>query len=43
MLVEAEKAVFKITTMCRALRVSRAEYYAWKVRPESQRSKDVEP
>ena len=26
--------------MCRALRVSRAGYYAWKSRPESERSKD---
>jgi transposase InsO family protein len=35
-LVDAEKAQYPVTTICRALAVSRAGYYAWRKRPESR-------
>lgn len=34
-----EKAQFPISVLCRTLRVSRSGFYAWKARPESNRSK----
>jgi len=36
--VEAEKAVFPITTMCRVLEVSASGYFAWRRRPPCTRS-----
>jgi len=35
--VEEEKATYPVTTLCRALAVSRAGFYAWHSRPESKR------
>jgi transposase InsO family protein len=37
--IEAEKASFPITFMCRRLEVSRSGFYAWRSREESNRSK----
>lgn len=37
--IEAEKAKYPVALMCRALEVSRAGYYASRLRPESERSK----
>ena len=36
--IDAERANYPISILCRCLRVSRAGYYAWKVRPPSRRS-----
>ena len=38
--IDAEKAFSKVTLLCRALRVSRAGYYAWRQRPESERARE---
>ena len=38
--VDAEKAQRKVTELCTALEVSRAGYYAWRKRPESERAQE---
>ena len=37
--IEVEKATYSIALMCRVLQVSRGGYYAWRMRPESARSR----
>ncbi len=38
--VEAEKAQLPVAMLCRALDVSRAGFYAWRGRPESERVRE---
>ncbi|MCA1837365.1 MAG: IS3 family transposase [Gemmatimonadaceae bacterium] len=38
--IEAEKASYPVSLLCRVLRVSRSGYYAWKDRPPSKRSRE---
>src|SRR5579871_1811466 len=38
--IDAEKAAYPLTRLCRSVGVSRAGYYAWTHRPRSQRSQD---
>jgi transposase InsO family protein len=38
--VQAEKATYPVSVMCRVLEVSRSGFYAWVRRPESARSRD---
>jgi putative transposase len=37
--IAAEKAEYPVEKLCRALEVSPAGYYAWRIRPESNRAK----
>ena len=37
--IDAERASFPVTTLCRVLHVARTGFYAWLKRPESKRSK----
>jgi putative transposase len=39
-LIDAEKANYQISLLCRVLQVSRSGYYDWKDRPLSKRSRD---
>jgi len=38
--IDAEKAFFPISKLCQMLRVSRAGYYAWRLRPRSARRRE---
>jgi len=38
--IQAEKAVFPVAALCRALGVSRPGYYAWHTRPEPARARE---
>lgn len=39
-LIDAEKASYPISLLCRVLRVSRSGYYAWNGRPPSERDRE---
>ena len=39
-LIDAEKARFPVSMLCRVLKVSKSGYYAWKRRPPSKRSRE---
>lgn len=41
-LIDAEKASYPVSMLCRVLRVSRSGYYDWKVRLPSKRAKENE-
>ena len=38
--IDAEKASFPVSALCRVLRVSRSGYYEWKDRPPSNRDRE---
>ncbi len=39
-LIDAEKASYPVSVLCRVLRVSRSGYYDWKTRLPSKRAKE---
>lgn len=39
-MIDAERANFPVSVMCRALNLTRSSYYAWKTRPMSKRKRD---
>ena len=39
-LIDAEKANYSISLLCRILKVSRSGYYDWKDRPPSRRARE---
>jgi putative transposase len=39
-LIEAEKASYPVSVLCRVLKVSRSGYYDWKDRPPSKRDQE---
>ncbi len=39
-LIDAEKASYPISLLCKVLRVSRSGYYDWKDRPPSKRARE---
>ena len=39
-LIDAEKADYSISLLCRVLKVSRSGYYDWKDRPPSKRDQE---
>ncbi len=39
-LIDAQKANYPISLLCRVLRVSRSGYYDWKDRPSSKRDRE---
>lgn len=41
-LIDAEKALYPVSTLCRVLKVSRSGYYDWKDRAPSKRSREDE-
>ena len=39
-LIDAEKATYPVSVLCKVLKVSRSGYYAWKDRPTSNRDRE---
>ena len=39
-LIDAEKARFPVSMLCKVLKVSKSGYYAWRNRPPSKRSRE---
>ena len=40
--IDTYRSVFAVEKMCRALKVSKSGYFAWKVRPQSNRARENE-